>query len=77
MIKIRVYRLDGRGIIRENHHHAPNSLYHEILNWYRDNVGGNAFVQDYISIIEFKNNEDYNLFRLMFKDKCYMEIYKE
>jgi hypothetical protein len=68
MIKVRLYNADGQYIeqIRQ-----PR-LFDELVEWYKQNIYDNEFRGDFISSIEFKDAEDYNLFRLCFAGKLHI-----
>ena len=68
MIKFLLYNQDGRSIEKAR---QPR-LFAELLEWYNQNINDNDFKGDFISSVEFKDDEDSNLFKLMFADKLHI-----
>lgn len=73
VVTYHIYEACGREItILSN-----SKLYKDILHWFNENIGEIAFDSPSISYVKFTSNEDYNLFRLMFKDRCLLVLHSE
>ena len=67
MILARIFGPHGVEITKS----VTPKLFEEINRWWNENINDKEYKPDWISLVEFPNEEDYNLFRLFFKDKCY------